>query len=186
MKNYIILNIKSNNNLIIQVVLFDMNFYSRNNMNKIATFLLTLITTSQLLAVNNLPATSDPVMKEKADKQIKLQNHKVLQSAVDAYKKNLPQKVDKYTTFTDVKSQGLTLIRVYEINTGAKSDETVRNEDKSRMQKAIQYGVCTTSKRFLDSNINLTYLYKSAKSKADLFKFEFSAKDCANIWAGLE
>jgi len=145
-----------------------------------------MITTTQLLAVNNLPATSDPVMKEKADKQIKLQNHTVLNSAVAAFKKNLPQKVDNYTTFTDVKAEGLTLIKIFEINTGAKSDEMVQKEDMSRMEQGVKYGVCTTSKRFLDSDINLTFLYKSAKSKVELFKFEFSAKDCANIWAGLE
>ena len=155
-------------------------------MNKLVIFILTLIVTTKLFAGNDLPATSDPIMKEKADKQLKLQNKKVLMSAVAAYKKNLPQKVDKYTTFTQVEAKDLTLIRIYEINTGSKSDEAVQKEDMSRMQEAVKYGVCTTSKRFLDSDIKLTYLYKSAKSKVELFKFEFSAKDCANIWAGLE
>ena len=155
-------------------------------MNKIGFLMGLVISATTLFAVNDLPATSDPLMKEKADKQIKLQNKEVLKSAVAAYRKNLPQRVDKYTTFTRVESQGLTLIRIYEINTGAKSDEMVRQEDKSRMQEAVKYGVCTTSKRFLDSNIALTYLYKSAKSKAELFRFEFSSKDCINIWAGLE
>ena len=155
-------------------------------MNKIGLFILMVATSIQLIAGNDLPATSDPVMKEKADKQMKLQNKAVLNSAVEAYKKNLPQKVDKYTTFTNVHAQDLTLIRTYEINTGAKSDEVVQKEDRSRMQEAVKYGVCTTSKRFLDSNIALTYLYKSAKSKAELFRFEISAKDCTDIWAGLQ
>ncbi len=155
-------------------------------MNKIIAFLLFVISTSSLFAENNLPATSDPVMKEKADKQMKLQNRMVLNSAVEAYAKNLPQKVDKYTTFTKVEAKDLTLVRTYEINTGSKSDQAVQNEDRSRMHDAVKYGVCTTSKRFLDSDINLSYVYKSAKSKVELFRFDISAKDCANIWAGLE
>ena len=148
----------------------------------IGLFTLMILLVSQAVAANKLSPTSDPEIKEKADKQMKLQNKLVLQSAVDAYKKKLPQKVDNYTTLTNVHAQDLTLIRTYEINTGAKSDETVKNEDKSRMYEAIKYGVCTTSRRFLQSNIDLTYLYKSAKSKAELFKFEFTSKSCSSIW----
>jgi len=155
-------------------------------MNKIAIFLLAVITTSKLFAVNNLPATSDPAMKEKADKQIQLQNEAVLKSAVKAHNKNVPQVVDKYTTFVKAESKDLTLIKIFEINTGAKSDVAIQNEDQSRMHEAVKYGVCKTSKRFLDSNINLSFLYKSSKTKVELFRFDYTAKDCTNIWAELK
>jgi len=155
-------------------------------MKKLSISILCLIAAGQLLFAKALPASNDPAMQEKADKQMQLQNSEVINAAIEAYGKNLPQKIDKYTTFTKVHADGLTLIRTYEINTGAKSDEAVRAEDKSRMKEAIFYGVCTTSKRFLDSNINLTYLYLSAKSKEELFRFEITPKKCANIWAGLK
>ena len=155
-------------------------------MKKLSLSILCLITASQLLFAEALPASKDPAVQKNADKQIKLQNVKVMEAAIEAYSKNLPQKVDDYTTFTKVHSEGLTLIRTYEINTGAKSDDAVRAEDKSRMNEAVIYGVCTTSKRFLDSNINLTYLYKSAKSKEELFRIEITQKNCFDIWAGLK
>ncbi len=155
-------------------------------MKKITTIFFSLITVSNLMTANTLPRTSDPIMKEKADKQILVQNKAVLIAAVEAYNKNAPQKVDNYTTFVEAEAKDLTLIQIFEINTGSKSDKAVQNEDQSRMGEAIKYGVCTTAKRFLDSNINLSYVYKSQKTKVELFRFDYSSKDCSNIWAGLE
>ncbi|MDO8454800.1 MAG: hypothetical protein Q7S59_09540, partial [Sulfurimonas sp.] len=72
----------------------------------------------------------------------------------------------------------LTLLYTFEINTGAKSDETLRNEDKSRMQKAVVTGICQSSSKFLEAGINTSYIYISAKSKAPLFQFDVTQKDC--------
>lgn len=155
-------------------------------MKKLSISIICLVATSQLLFSKVLPESKDPAIQKQADKQIQMQNKAVIKAAVEAFGKNLPQKIDKYTTFIDVKAQDLNLIRIYEINTGAKSDDAVRKEDRSRMEQGITYGVCTTSKRFLDSNITLTYQYISEKSKNELFKFVITPKTCVDIWAGLK
>ena len=106
------------------------------------------------------------------------QNKQVIKAAVAAISKKLPQKVDKYTQFTAISSKGLTLFYTFEINTGAKSDEAVRSEDRRRMSKYVTQGICQSSKYFLDSNINISYIYISAKTKAKLFQFNVTKSDC--------
>ncbi len=106
------------------------------------------------------------------------QNREIVKLASEEITKTLPQKVDKYTRLLRVEGQDTTLVYVFEINTGAKSDETVRNEDRTRMQKAVISGICRASKRFLDAEINISYLYNSAVSKEKLFQFNVTKEDC--------
>lgn len=100
---------------------------------------------------------------------------------VEEISKTLPQKVDKYTDMTNIRDENLTLIYTFEINTGSKSDEVVKKEDKPRMEKAITKGVCQSSKRFLDANVTLTYEYMSATSKEELFAFTMTQKTCSEL-----
>ena len=123
----------------------------------------------------------DPSAQAKADKQMKLQNKNVIKFVIEEYKRKLPQKVDNYTQFVDISSKDLTLIYTFEINTGAKSDETVIKEDKKRMGEMVKLGICKSSQRFLDSDINLSYVYNSQATKKELFKFNVTKKDCSNI-----
>jgi len=106
------------------------------------------------------------------------QNRMIVKLASEELTKTLPQKIDNYTTLLRVEGQDTTLVYVFEINTGAKSDETVKNEDRTRMQKAVTSGICRSSKRFLDAEIDIAYLYKSAASKEKLFQFNVSKDDC--------
>lgn len=119
--------------------------------------------------------------KELPLKELKAQNRHIVKLVAEEISKSLPQTVDKYTQFVDIKGKDLTLIYTFEINTGAKSDEAVISDDKTRMEKAVKNGVCQSSKRFLDAQINLSYVYKSAKTKADLFKFDITQADCYKI-----
>ncbi len=111
-------------------------------------------------------------------KEMLKQNKQVIKAAVAAISKKLPQKVDKYTQFTAISSKGLTLFYTFEINTGAKSDEAVKSEDRRRMSKYVTQGICQSSKYFLDSNIKISYIYISAKTKAKLFQFNVTKSDC--------
>jgi len=155
-------------------------------MKKITLSILSLIAASQLLFAEALPASKDPAMQKQADKQIKMQNSEVVKSVIAELSKKVPQKVDKFTTFTKIENEGLTLIYTYEINAPAKSDDEIRAKDRTRMEEAVVYGVCTRSKRFLESDISLTYLYVSAKSKEELFRFEITPKSCSEVWASLK
>ncbi len=106
------------------------------------------------------------------------QSNKIVKLSSEEISKTLPQKVDKYTTLLRVDGKENRLTYIFEINTGAKSDEAVKKEDRSRMKKAVTTGICQSAKRFLDAQINISYLYKSAASKAILFQFDVSQKDC--------
>ena len=116
--------------------------------------------------------------QEMTTDEMEKQNRIIVKLASEEMSKTLPQNIDKYTTLQKVEGKDTKLIYTYEINTGAKSDESVRNEDRSRMQKAVTYGICKTSKRFLDAKIDISYVYRSATSKEKLFEFNVSQKDC--------
>ena len=116
--------------------------------------------------------------RELPQKEMLKQNREIVKLSSEELSKTLPQAVDKYTTLTKVEGKDTTLIYIFEINTGAKSDDTVRKEDRTRMQRAVTTGVCRSSKRFLDAQINISYVYISASSRAELFRFDISQEDC--------
>jgi len=147
-------------------------------MKKILLSPLALVSLTTYCLANPLPQTVEPSVKSKAEQQLKVQNKHIVKLVVEEIGKKLPQKVDKYTKFVKIESEGLKLLYTYEINTGSKSDEAVRTEDKKRMEKFVVKGICQTSKRFLESNIDITYIYDSAISKEELFRFDVTLKDC--------
>lgn len=110
--------------------------------------------------------------------EMQKQKREIVKLSSEEISKTLPQTVDKYTTLTTVEGKDTTLIYTFEINTGAKSDETVKREDRTRMQKAVTTGICQSSKRFIAAQINISYIYISAKSKAELFRFDVTQADC--------
>ncbi|MBL6969995.1 MAG: hypothetical protein ISR68_01200 [Campylobacterales bacterium] len=114
--------------------------------------------------------------------QMAAQNTKICELAAKELSKKLPQTIDKYTQFVSAKANGTTLEYIFEINTGAKSDQAVQKEDHSRMQNAVTNGVCQSSKRFFDAQIDISYIYKSAKSKVKLFQFDISKQTCLDLF----
>jgi len=139
-------------------------------------FFLILLTISVLFA-NDLPVKNQDVSPE----QLKKQNKQIVQLVATELSKDLPKTVDKYTVFTNIIAKDSNLEYTFEINTGVKSDETVRNEDKTRMREAVTYGVCKSSKRFMDAQITIIYNYISAKTKADLFNFKINQDICFKL-----
>ena len=109
--------------------------------------------------------------------KIKEQNQNVVKLAAQSLSKELPKKVDKYTKLVSIKSKGETLVYTFEIDAPV-SDEEIKNKDHKRMKKAVTYGVCQSSKRFLESDIKIRYIYISAKSKNELFRFDIDKKEC--------
>ena len=114
--------------------------------------------------------------------KMKEQNQQIIKMVVKEISKTLPQKVDKYTSMTKIEENNLTLIYTFEINTGTKSDEDVKEKDKPRMGKAVTKGVCQSSKRFLDSGITLNYAYLNASTKKELFTFSINQKKCKKLY----
>ena len=111
-------------------------------------------------------------------KEMHKQNREIVKLSSEEISKTLPQTIDKYTTLTKVEGKDTTLIYTFEINTGAKSDDTVRKEDRTRMQKAVTTGICHSASKFIEAQINISYIYIGAKSKAELFHFDVTKADC--------
>ncbi len=133
-----------------------------------------LILLSQLSLAQDLKIRTD----EFPAKEMKTQNKEIAKLVSAEISETLPQKVDKYTTLIKVTSINTTLLYTFEINTGSKSDEAVKNEDRSRMKKAITEGICQSSSKFLAAGINTSYIYISAISKAHLFQFDIKQENC--------
>ncbi len=110
--------------------------------------------------------------------EMQKQKREIVKLSSEEISSTLPQTVDKYTVLTKVEGKDTTITYTFEINTGAKSDEAVKKEDRTRMQKAVTTGICQSSKRFIDAQINISYIYISAKSKAELFRFDVTQADC--------
>ena len=140
-------------------------------MYKILSILLLLSLSS---FASETPVKTDEFPKE----EMKAQNIEIAKLVAQEISETLPQVVDKYTTLVTIKNVNTTLLYTFEINTGVKSDETIRKEDKSRMKKAITNGICQSSSKFLAAGINTSYVYISAKTKANLFQFDIEQKDC--------
>ena len=153
-------------------------------MKKYALLILFALLSSQTLFAATAPLdtpTKEPAPKMRIDdnvQDLKTQNREIVALVVKELSRDLPKKVDQYTEFVGIKNDGLTLIYIFEINTGAKSDAAIIKEDHSRMQEAVTQGVCRSSQRFLDAQINISYLYQSAKSKEKLFQFDITKADC--------
>jgi len=139
-----------------------------------------LLTLSIILTLSQLSfAEGQQVQtKEFPQKEMQKQNREIVKLSSEEISKTLPQTVDKYTTLTTVQGKDTTLVYTFEINTGAKSDEAVKKEDRTRMQKAVTTGICQSAKRFLDAQISISYVYISANSKAELFRFDITQADC--------
>lgn len=140
---------------------------------KRSILLLSLVTFAISLSADGLKTQEMPTS------ELIKQNRQIVKLASKEITKTLPQKVDNYTVLQKVEGKDTTLTYVFEINTGAKSDETVKNKDRSRMQKAVTKGICQSSKRFLDAEINISYVYKSTASKVVLFQFDVTKDDCS-------
>jgi len=143
-------------------------------MNKVILGFISLIALGQVLLANEMPVKNQDVSPE----QLQSQNTQIAQLAAEQLSKNLPQVINKFTTITSIKASDTTLTYTYEVNTGAKSDEAVQKEDRTQWEKVYVENVCKQSKRFLDAQISLSYIYFSAKTKVKLFQFDINQAKC--------
>jgi len=109
---------------------------------------------------------------------IQKQNKTIVKLSAEELSKTLPQTIDKYTRLIKIDGIDTTLLYTYEINTGSKSDDAVKKEDRTRMKEAVTYGVCRGNKKFLQADIGISYIYLGARSKTELFRFDIKKKNC--------
>jgi len=142
----------------------------------IKKLLLTLLITLELFA-------SQMQMQNRniSTKDMKTQNKEIAKLAAQEINKSLPQKIDKYTTLKRVESKNSTIIYIFELNIAPKADETIIKEDHNRMKEAVTRGTCATSQRFLQADITLQYIYTSATTKKELFRFNINQKSCFKL-----
>ena len=109
--------------------------------------------------------------------KVKLQNQNVVNMAAKSLSKELPKKVDKFTSLVKIDPRGEVLIYTFEINSTKNDDELIK-KDKTKMKKRITSGVCSSSKRFLQSDISIKYIYQSKKSKKEIFNVDINKSVC--------
>jgi len=142
---------------------------------KILFFIYTLLAMfTQNLFAQEMQVKYQNVSQEK----MREQNIQIATLAAKEISKNLPQKIDKYTTLKSIENHNTTLVYTFLINDSRKSDTVIRKQDHTRMQKAITEGLCRSSKRFLQAGINISYKYLSEKSKNLLFRFDIAKDKC--------
>lgn len=153
-------------------------------MNKIllSAALVLSLSSSLMAEKNTLPRTSDKNVEKKAEEQLKLQNNQIVKLAQEAISKTLPLQINKVTKFVSIKAEGLKLLHYYEIDVKNESDEDIRKNGKEKMGKYMIEGICKNSQRFLQGDIAIAYIYSSAKSKDELFRFDVTYKDCKSFW----
>jgi len=143
-------------------------------MKKLGLLFTSMAFLAQLVLAQSLPVKNQDVSPD----QLRKQNKEIAQLAAKQLSKNLPQVVNKYTTVVSIKASGASLIYTYEIKTGAKSDEAIRKEDRTAWEKVFIENVCKRSKRFIEAQINLSYVYTSGISKEKLFQFDVTPEKC--------
>jgi len=138
--------------------------------------LLTLFISLQVFA-------SSPKMQNRdmSQKDMKIQNKQIAKLAAQELNKALPQIIDKYTTLQNVKADNTTIVYTFELNIAPKTDETVKREDHNRMKEAVTRGTCISSQTFLKADISLRYIYTSATSKKELFRFIINQESCLKL-----
>ncbi len=141
----------------------------------IKIFTITFFLLTSALMANNIQN------RELPQSEMKSQNEHIAKLAASELSKTLPQKIDKFTKLIDIKAEKATIVYVYEINIAPKSDETVKNEDHSRMKEAVTIGTCKNSRRFLEADIVIRYIYISANTQAQLFKFDINQESCFKL-----
>ena len=132
----------------------------------------------QIITILSLLILSNTLFADDMEEKIKKQNQEIVKLAAQELVSQLPQKIDKYTQLVNIEAKDQILLYTYEIDIGTKSDDEVIKEDKSRMKKAVTTGICNSSQRFLQNGIDISYIYTSAKSKKELFRFDVNGKDC--------
>ncbi len=117
------------------------------------------------------------LMADAIPDKVKLQNQNVVKMAAEGLSKELPKRVDDFTQLVSIHAKDETLFYTFEIN-ATQSDDAIIKKDKTRMKKAVTGGICQSSKRFLQSDITISYIYTSAKSKKKLFQFDVNKTKC--------
>ena len=146
-------------------------------MNKTFLWVAILTMLTQGSFSNNIKIQTKELPKEQMQKQ----KSTIVKLAAQELSKTLPQTIDKYTTLIKVEEKDANLLYIFEINTGTKSDEMIRKEDRKRMEEAITNGICRSSKRFLEAQIKISYIYTSKATKEKLFHFDVTQSDCLGM-----
>jgi len=90
--------------------------------------------------------------------KIKMQNRQVVKKASEGLAETLPKRVDEYTTLVSVKGTDTRLIYRFEVDDPPKSDEEMKKRGID-MAPRILKGLCLSSRRFIDADIVMDYIY---------------------------
>jgi len=113
--------------------------------------------------------------------KMRAQNLNVVRKAVEGISKTLPQRVDSHTQMIAIDSNGTELIYRFEVDAGAKSDADLRKEGEKRMAPVVKRGICRSARRFLQSDITITYSYLNKATGHEILHVTVRKTDCDDV-----
>ncbi len=148
---------------------------------KFLSFFSIWVLVTSLLGANPTIEPFHPKMQVSGDLDIdkmKAQNLTIVKKAVEGIRKTLPQKVAAYTQMVELDSEGTELIYTFEVDAGPKNEETLKKDGQRRMAPVIKRGICSNAKRFLQSDITITYRYLNKTTQNEILKVTMDKKAC--------
>lgn len=109
--------------------------------------------------------------------KMRQQNLTVVKKAVEGIRETLPQKVDNYTQFVAIDSNGTRLIYTFAVDAGPKTDAALRDKGKKMAPRVFQ-GMCTSADRFIQADITLTYRYINKATQNEILRVDADKHLC--------
>ncbi len=109
--------------------------------------------------------------------KLRQQNLTVVKKAVEGIRLTLPQKVDQFTQFVAIDSNGTRLIYTFAVDAGPKTDEALRAKGK-KMAPRVLKGMCGSADRFIQADIALTYRYVNKATQTEILRVDADKKLC--------
>ena len=109
--------------------------------------------------------------------KLRQQNLTVVKKAVEGIRQTLPQKVDNYTQFVAIDSNGTRLIYTFAVDAGPKTDEALQAKGK-KMAPRVLKGMCSSADRFIQADIALTYRYVNKATQTEILRVDADKHLC--------
>ena len=109
--------------------------------------------------------------------KLRQQNLTVVKKAVEGIRLTLPQKVDQFTQFVAIDSNGTRLIYTFAVDAGPKTDDALRAKGQGMAPRVLK-GMCDSADRFIQADIALTYRYVNKATQTEILRVDADKKLC--------
>lgn len=109
------------------------------------------------------------------------QNIEIVKKAVEGLNQNLPVDVDSITKLIKVEGKDNRLIYIFKISTPPTTKEELIKKGKTEVAPRVKKRLCTSASRFLQADIDITYIYINSATNDKILQVDVTKKDCPNL-----